>query len=175
MLPELPAFPCPHCHERAFSKRPVAHDDAVSAGTLLAHVYLCHACGEDYGATVHVGADRSRTETWDYYLERSRSLRMVRHYEPSGAYHLAESDPVFAIDGEIVTEDAWTEALAATREAPSPILDAAPADAPARLAFAERWLAWWSATLRPHGPDVRVPGPALSSPFALGTTERRAA
>ncbi len=175
MLLELPAFPCPSCHERAFSKRPVPHDAPASAGTVLTHLYVCHACGENMLATVQVGPDRARTETWDYYLERSPSLRMVRQYAASGAHHLAEKEPTFVLGGEVVAEAVWQTTLASLRQAPSPLLDGAPTEAPARTAFAERWLAWWSATLLPRQPEPSLAGTVFPRPLALGTPERRAA
>ena len=150
MTTELPAFPCPHCRERAFTKRAVA-SDAPAEATVLAHLYVCDACGENYLATVHVAADRTRTETWDYYLERETSLRRARRYVPSGAHGLAEAEPLFAIDGQPVAEAAWRAALDALRAAPSPVVGQ-----PAPT-LAGRWVAWWSAAtpLRP-APGLRL-------------------
>ena len=141
MTTELPAFPCPHCHERAFTKRAVESDAPSDSSAVLAHVYVCDACGENYLATVHVAADRTRTETWDYYLERAVSLRRVRRYAPAGAYGLSEEAPLFAIDGRAVSEGAWRAALDGLRAAPSPLV----AGASDARTLAGRWAAWWSA------------------------------
>ena len=153
MTTELPAFPCPHCHARAFTKRAVESDAPAGAGTVLAHLYVCGACGENYLATVHVAADRTRTETWDYYLERGVALRRARRYVPSGAHALDEVEPLFAIDGRAVSETAWRAALDGLRSAPSPLVAGA-ADA---RTLAGRWSAWWSAA-RP-APALRLVGP----------------
>ena len=170
MIQELPAFPCPHCHERTFTKRRVPNDAPVSAGTVLTHLHLCPSCGENYLSTVHVAPDRTRTETWDYYLERATPLRRVRRYDPAGTYALAERPQLFLIGGELVTETAWRSALSTAREAPSPLLDEEPLSEPARAALVERWLAWWTRTARPRLP-------AIPAPYVVGfdAAERRAA
>ncbi len=170
MFQELPAFPCPRCHERAFTKRAVENDAPASSGTVLTHLHLCHACGENYLSTVHVGPDDVRTETWDYYLDRETSLRRIRRYEPSGPHRLVEQDPVFIVGTETVTEASWRAALETTRGATSLLLDEDPQLEPALSAFVERWLAWWSRTARPHA--TMSP---MSPPTGLGSFHRRAA
>ena len=150
MPQELPAFPCPCCHERTFEKRSVENDAPVTMGTVLTHLHLCHACGENYLSTVHVSPDRLRTEVWDYYLDRLTPLRRVRHYEPSGAHGLRETASEFLIGAEHVSETAWRSALATARTTPSPLVEA-----PAST-FAERWLAWWAKASHPYVPSFRL-------------------
>ena len=154
MTTELPAFPCPHCRERAFTKRAVESDAPASVGTVLTHLYVCDACGENYLATVHVAADRTRTETWDYYLERSVSLRRARRYVPEGAHGLTEIEPVFAIDGRAVPERAWRAALDGLRAAPSPIV----AESSDARTLAGQWVAWRAAVRPALFSDLRLVG-----------------
>lgn len=154
MTTELPAFPCPHCRERAFTKRAVESDAPPEAGVVLAHLYVCDACGENYLATVHVAADRTRTETWDYYLERAVSLRRGRRYVPAGPHGVVEVEPLFAIDGRPVAEGAWRAALDGLRAAPSPLV----AGAPDARTLAGRWTAWWSAARPAPVPGLRLVG-----------------
>ncbi|MEM1117259.1 MAG: hypothetical protein AAF845_07780 [Bacteroidota bacterium] len=142
MTPELPAFPCPHCGDRAFTKRTVANDAPASAGTVLTHLHVCTSCGENYLSTVCVAADRTRTETWDYYLERETSLRRVRRYTPAGTYDLVEAKPLFIVDGRDVAEAEWRAALASARAMPSPLLDAETSRTASTI---QRWMAWWKA------------------------------
>ena len=170
MLKELPAFPCPCCHERTFTKRRLDVDAPAAAGTVLTHLHVCQACGENYLSTVHVAPDRSRTETWDYYLERDTTLRRVRRYAPAGTHHLVEDEPLFVVGTEPVTEATWRAALAAVRGAPSPLLADAPVPSPALSTFVERWLAWWAETAAPLAP---APRPAL--PVHFGAAGHRAA
>ena len=149
MTPELPAFPCPHCRDRSFTKRTVANDAPASAGTVLTHLHVCTSCGENYLSTVSVAPDRTRTETWDYYLERETSLRRVRRYMPAGAYELAEAEPLFVLDGQAVPEAEWRAALACARTAPSPLL-AEDAETARTASAIQRWMAWWkSVSYRP--------------------------
>ena len=170
MLKELPAFPCPRCHERTFTKRRLDVDVPATTGTVLTHLHVCHACGENYLSTVHVAPDRSRTETWDYYLDRGTTLRRVRRYAPAGAHHLAEDEPLFVVGADPVPEATWRAALAAVRKAPSPLLADAPVPSPVLSTFVERWLAWWAKTT---APPVPAHYPPLSAHF--GAAERRAA
>lgn len=149
MIQELPAFPCPHCHERAFTKTALEEEPAEAGTVVLSHLYACHACGENYLATVEVAADRSRTETWEYYLDREIELMRSRRYAPVGPYNLAETGETFAIDGQAVTEASWRAALEGLRSAPS---TAVPAPAPV---FTEQWLGWWSATSAARHAAVR--------------------
>ena len=149
MTPELPAFPCPHCHQRSFAKRAVEHDASRSVGVFLTHLHVCTSCGENYLSTVHVAADRTRTETWDYYLDRATSLRRVRRYRPHGAHHLRECEPLFVIDGAAVSEAEWRRALADARTAPSPLVCE---ETRPTTAFAERWLGWWSSVAHKPSP-----------------------
>ena len=159
MTPELPAFPCPHCQARAFVKRAVSNDAPPSAGLLLTHLHLCTACGENYLSTVHVAPDRTRTETWDYYLERETAMRRVRRYAPAGAHDLRELAPLFLLDGEAVAEPAWRSELAAARAEPSPLV--APKDDARTSALLERWLQWWSAATHAPAPmPLRLVEPA---------------
>lgn len=143
MTPELPAFPCPHCRDRTFTKRTVANDAPASAGVVLTHLHLCTSCGENYLSTVCVAPDRTRTETWDYYLDREAPLRRVRRYEPVGPYGLDEVAPLFVVAGRSVPEAEWREALAYARAVPSPLLEQDTAETPAATVI-ERWMAWWS-------------------------------
>lgn len=148
MPQELPAFPCPCCHERSFTKRPVGTDDSGDSETTLTHLHVCHACGENYLSTVQVAADRSRTETWDYYVDRQMALRRVRRYEPSGAYGLAETEQAFVFRGEPVPEAEWRAALEAVRATPSPLIEALTA-----TAIVDRLVSWWMAADRPPVPS----------------------
>lgn len=144
----LPAFPCPRCEARAFHKQSVAcaaeSPDVVQS---LAHLYVCHACGENYLATVQVQRDGARTETWDYYLERDVAMRRVRRYEAAGPYGLRELDPLFVLDGRAVSEVEWRASLSATRAADSPLVEPAP------NALIDRWRALWTT------PTSDVPAP----------------
>ena len=154
----LPAFPCPRCEVRAFHKQSVActpeSPDIVQS---LAHLYVCHACGENYLSTVSVQRDGARTETWDYYLERDTQLRRVRRYEPAGAYALAESDPLFVLDGAAVTEAAWRAALGATRSQASPLVERSPE------ALIDRWRVLWATPIESDRPaPLRLLAPDFS-------------
>ena len=142
MTPELPAFPCPHCQERAFTKKAVANDAPPSIGLMLTHLHLCSACGENYLSTVHVAPDRTRTETWDYYLDRTVPMRRVRRYVASGAHDLRELAPLFILDGNTVPEAAWRAELATARAEASPLVASEDARTSALI---ERWLQWWGA------------------------------
>ena len=158
MTPELPAFPCPHCQARAFVKRSVSNDAPPSAGLVLTHLHLCMACGENYLSTVHVAPDRTRTETWDYYLDRETAMRRVRHYAPDGAHGLRELAPLFVVDGQAVPESDWRSELAAARTEASPLLAQEEARTSALL---ERWLQWWSAATHSPAPmPLRLVEPA---------------
>ena len=162
----LPAFPCPCCDARAFHKRPVAcaaeSPDVVQS---MAHLYLCHACGENYLATVQVERDGTRTETWDYYVDRALAMRRVRRYEPAGAFALAEAAPLFVLAGEAVSETAWRAALDGARAETAPLPEAAPD------ALIGRWRALWT---RPLAEEVPAPlRLVLTSDFAAA--QRRSA
>ena len=158
MTPELPAFPCPHCQALAFVKRPVSNDAPASAGLLLTHLHLCTSCGENYLSTVHVAPDRTRTETWDYYLDRETAMRRVRRYAPAGAHDLRELTPLFILDGEAVPEAAWRSELATARAAGSPLV--AQEEDARSSALVERWLGWWHAvTHQPESSPLRLVEP----------------
>lgn len=145
----LPAFPCPRCEARTFHKQsvPCAAESAEVAQS-LAHLYVCHACGENYLATVQVERSGARTETWDYYLEREVGMRRVRRYEPAGAYALAEATPLFVLNGQAVSETTWRAALDATRTEASALVETAPD------ALIDRWRALWA---RPAAAEVPAP------------------
>lgn len=120
-----PVFPCPHCGARSFQRHPVAVEPA--SADALAHLATCGSCGENYLATVHADPDGTRVETWDYYLERTPSLRRVRTYRPRGRFReFKEGDPQFFVNGVHASEAAWRSELATHRAARSPLVEPAP-------------------------------------------------
>ena len=165
--PVLPAFPCPHCDARAFHKHPVAcaaeSADVVQA---MAHLYVCHACGENYLATVQVERDGTRIETWDYYLDRDVAMRRVRRYEATSAYALTESASLFVLDGEAVSEASWRAALDVARAAKAPLDKAAPD------ALIARWRPLW---IRPAEADGPSPLRLVAAADPQPTPRRRTA
>lgn len=161
----LPAFPCPHCEARAFHKQSVAcASESADVIQAMAHLYLCDACGENYLAIVQVERDGTRVETWDYYLERDVAMRRVRRYEAAGPYALAETSPLFVLDGRAVSEAAWRAELDAVRGTRSPLVETEPD------ALIARWRALW---VRPV--EAAAPSPLRLMIASDSTPQRRSA
>ena len=138
---------------------------------VLAHLSVCSACGENYLAVVHEDLDRSRVETFDYYLDREPALRRVRGYEPRGRFgEPTEVATLFFVGDEAVSEATWREALAGLRAVASALVperSLAMRRLPERLSAAvvDRCRAWWArqaATGRV--PLGRVPSALLAPP-----------
>lgn len=135
-----PAFPCAHCGAHAYRRHPLDADERA-----LAHLSVCTACGENVLAVVHEDADQGRVETWDYYLDRTPSLRRVRGYERRGRL----DEPVrvaslFFVGDESVTERSWKAALAERRAGPSNALATWRAEDRLTTGVLGRCRAWWS-------------------------------